>query len=199
MAERWLANMQANAQTSGNRYARASYESVAGLDESQPTVRRSANRRHGQFSLHVDTSPERNNSAPFRTGNERLYEAYNELHALAQEFGKTFDAPAILVVGHQTDGKSGTVLLTRSRKGPTMRVQHQAPHRHSTCTPAYCSVAGAAGSQVSSNPILASLHSPLLSLSKQYLAVQPSSRRSSASSAIMWEGEPRPGGPSRCT
>ena len=43
----------------------------------------------------------------FRTGNERLYEAYNDLHSLAQDFQKPFDAPAILVVGHQTDGKSG--------------------------------------------------------------------------------------------
>ena len=42
-----------------------------------------------------------------RSGNERLYEAYNDLHALAQDFEKPFDAPAILVVGHQTDGKSG--------------------------------------------------------------------------------------------
>lgn len=41
------------------------------------------------------------------SGNERLYEAYNDLHALAQDFEKPFDAPAILVVGHQTDGKSG--------------------------------------------------------------------------------------------
>ncbi|KAK4777641.1 hypothetical protein SAY87_017828 [Trapa incisa] len=39
----------------------------------------------------------------------RLYEAYNELHALAQEFDKPFDAPAVLVVGHQTDGKSALV------------------------------------------------------------------------------------------
>ncbi|KAG0605139.1 hypothetical protein M758_9G034900 [Ceratodon purpureus] len=42
-------------------------------------------------------------------GNEKLYEAYNELHSLAQEFHKPFDAPAILVVGHQTDGKSALV------------------------------------------------------------------------------------------
>lgn len=40
---------------------------------------------------------------------ERLYEAYNELHALAQEFETPFDAPAVLVVGHQTDGKSALV------------------------------------------------------------------------------------------
>ncbi|KAL5704505.1 ARP2/3 actin-organizing complex subunit Arc5 [Ranunculus cassubicifolius] len=38
-----------------------------------------------------------------------LYEAYNELHGLAQEFSTPFDAPAILVVGHQTDGKSALV------------------------------------------------------------------------------------------
>ncbi|TYK06980.1 dynamin-like protein ARC5 [Cucumis melo var. makuwa] len=39
----------------------------------------------------------------------RLYEAYNELHGLAQEFHTPFDAPAVLVVGHQTDGKSALV------------------------------------------------------------------------------------------
>ncbi|BFI43147.1 hypothetical protein AXG93_1633s1050 [Marchantia polymorpha subsp. ruderalis] len=43
------------------------------------------------------------------SGNEKLYEAYNELHSLAQDFHKPFDAPAILVVGHQTDGKSALV------------------------------------------------------------------------------------------
>ncbi|KAK9162457.1 hypothetical protein Syun_003359 [Stephania yunnanensis] len=39
----------------------------------------------------------------------KLYEAYNELHGLAQEFKTPFDAPAVLVVGHQTDGKSALV------------------------------------------------------------------------------------------
>eukprot|EP00249_Psilotum_nudum_P012773 c23975_g1_i1 orf=519-3485(+) len=43
------------------------------------------------------------------SGNEKLYEAYNDLHGLAQDFHKPFDAPAILVVGHQTDGKSALV------------------------------------------------------------------------------------------
>ena len=55
----------------------------------------------------IEASPGRSERA-FRSGNERLYEAYNDLHALAQDFEKPFDAPAILVVGHQTDGKSGT-------------------------------------------------------------------------------------------
>lgn len=36
-------------------------------------------------------------------------QAYNDLHSLAQDFEKPFDAPAILVVGHQTDGKSALV------------------------------------------------------------------------------------------
>lgn len=45
------------------------------------------------------------------SGRERLYEAYNDLHALAQAFSKDFDAPAILVTGHQTDGKSGEAPL----------------------------------------------------------------------------------------
>lgn len=39
----------------------------------------------------------------------RVYEAYNELHGLAQELETPFDAPAVLVVGHQTDGKSALV------------------------------------------------------------------------------------------
>ena len=52
-------------------------------------------------------SPDAHRSSLRPNGNERLYEAYNDLHALAQDFQKPFDAPAILVVGHQTDGKSG--------------------------------------------------------------------------------------------
>ena len=60
---------------------------------------------HGAGPLQ-DFSPDRSSTA-FRSGNERLYEAYNDLHSLAQDFEKPFDAPAILVVGHQTDGKSG--------------------------------------------------------------------------------------------
>ncbi|GAB4838318.1 ARP2/3 actin-organizing complex subunit Arc5 [Ancistrocladus abbreviatus] len=39
----------------------------------------------------------------------RLYEAYNELHTLAQQFDTPFESPAVLVVGHQTDGKSALV------------------------------------------------------------------------------------------
>ena len=52
----------------------------------------------------------------FGRANERLYEAYSQLHTMAQDFDKPFDSPAILVVGHQTDGKSGTSPYRPSRK-----------------------------------------------------------------------------------
>ncbi|RRT76411.1 hypothetical protein B296_00001299 [Ensete ventricosum] len=38
-----------------------------------------------------------------------LYEVYNELHGLARELETPFDALAMLVVGHQTYGKSALV------------------------------------------------------------------------------------------
>ncbi len=40
---------------------------------------------------------------------ELLYGAYNALHTLAQDFHKPFDAPAVIVVGHQTSGKSALI------------------------------------------------------------------------------------------
>ena len=40
---------------------------------------------------------------------EQLYEAYNLLHTLAQDFHKPFDAPAVIVVGQQTSGKSALI------------------------------------------------------------------------------------------
>jgi len=43
------------------------------------------------------------------SAHEELYSAYNLLHALAQDFKKPFDAPAIVVIGHQTDGKSALI------------------------------------------------------------------------------------------
>ncbi|KAG0470966.1 hypothetical protein HPP92_015512 [Vanilla planifolia] len=52
---------------------------------------------------------ERGEEATSDDSSWKLYQAYNELHGLAQEFETPFDAPAILVVGHQTDGKSALV------------------------------------------------------------------------------------------
>jgi len=48
-------------------------------------------------------------SSKSRQERELLYEAYNLLHTLAQDFHKPFDAPAVIVVGHQTSGKSALI------------------------------------------------------------------------------------------
>ncbi|KAI4342269.1 hypothetical protein MLD38_026912 [Melastoma candidum] len=53
--------------------------------------------------------PHRRGPRPPVFERQSLYEAYNDLHGLAQEFSSPFDAPAVLVVGHQTDGKSALV------------------------------------------------------------------------------------------
>ena len=116
----WLAQQagavgSSQGQGQPSRYAMRASQDLAGLEGGEdaaggrtpPSVRRSsAALRASVLELPSDMSPGRSERA-FRTGNERLYEAYNDLHALAQDFEKPFDAPAILVVGHQTDGKSG--------------------------------------------------------------------------------------------
>lgn len=113
----WLASQSQGA----GRYPRASQEGHQLLQSLEvpeggresaatpPSIRRSglrASMQHASLAMDTEMSPGRSERA-FRTGNERLYEAYNDLHSLAQDFEKPFDAPAILVVGHQTDGKSG--------------------------------------------------------------------------------------------
>ena len=128
MAERWLAAHASSVQNSrsfagGNNSISSSQRdplraSVAhdSAHESEDVPRRTPGLRRVDCPSLIEASPGRSERA-FRSGNERLYEAYNDLHALAQDFEKPFDAPAILVVGHQTDGKSGTcvVLLVTER------------------------------------------------------------------------------------
>eukprot|EP00793_Prasinoderma_coloniale_P002129 PRCOL_00002637-RA len=75
-----------------------------------PDFARVAEGGAGGYSPHMTASEAFATAAASRRGgNERLYEAYNDLHGLAHDFKKPFDAPAILVVGHQTDGKSALV------------------------------------------------------------------------------------------
>lgn len=104
-----------------------------GPDGSAPLAIRSASpersitrARPGQG---VSTGADSQAEAKFKlSGKEKLYEAYNDLHALAQVFSKPFDAPAILVVGQQTDGKSGAILLGFAI-APSRKQQTNAAHR----------------------------------------------------------------------
>ncbi|CBN78455.1 ARC5, dynamin-related protein involved in plastid division [Ectocarpus siliculosus] len=54
-------------------------------------------------------SSSRRKQADKHAQRETLYDAYNMLHTLAQDFHKPFDSPAVLVVGHQTSGKSALI------------------------------------------------------------------------------------------
>lgn len=74
-----------------------------------------------------------------------LYEAYNELHGLAQEFQTPFESPAVLVVGHQTDGKSALVEAlmgfqfnhvgggTKTRRPITLHMKYDPDCHHPLC------------------------------------------------------------------
>ena len=76
---------------------------------------------------------------------EQLYEAYNLLHTLAQDFHKPFDAPAVVVVGHQTSGKSALIEAlmgfqfnqvgggTKTRRPIALRMQYNPACTTPTC------------------------------------------------------------------
>ncbi|GBF91812.1 dynamin ARC5 [Raphidocelis subcapitata] len=87
----------------------------------------------------------RDTNVQYGSNNERLYEAYSELHSLAQDFEKPFDSPAILVVGHQTDGKSALVEAlmgfqfnhvgggTKTRRPITLHMCYRSSAVHPVC------------------------------------------------------------------
>ncbi|KAF8057143.1 ARC5 [Scenedesmus sp. PABB004] len=80
-------------------------------DAPQPSAARRAGRAGADNSSTAETREraERSSAHFVECASEHLYAAFQQLHLLAQDFEKPFDAPAILVVGHQTDGKSALV------------------------------------------------------------------------------------------
>jgi len=74
-----------------------------------------------------------------------LYDAYNLLHSLAQDFQKPFDAPAVVVVGHQSSGKSALIEAlmgfqfnqvgggTKTRRPIALRMQYNPRCSHPRC------------------------------------------------------------------
>mmetsp|Transcript_6346 Transcript_6346/g.14320 ORF Transcript_6346/g.14320 Transcript_6346/m.14320 type:complete len:993 (-) Transcript_6346:407-3385(-) len=74
-----------------------------------------------------------------------LYDAYNLLHSLAQDFKKPFDAPAVVVVGHQSSGKSALIEAlmgfqfnqvgggTKTRRPIALRMQYNPRCAHPRC------------------------------------------------------------------
>ena len=84
-------------------------------------------------------------SAASRKEREALYSAYNDLHTLAQEYAKPFDAPAVLVVGQQSGGKSALIEAlmgfqfnqvgggTKTRRPVALRMQY-----NPSCTSPVC-------------------------------------------------------------
>lgn len=81
-----------------------------------------------------------------------LYDAYNLLHTLAQDFQKPFDAPAVVVVGHQSSGKSALIEAlmgfqfnqvgggTKTRRPVALRMQY-----NPRCTSPRCFLQGEDG------------------------------------------------------
>ena len=68
-----------------------------------------------------------------RKEREQLYEAYNHLHTLAQDFHKPFDAPAVIVVGHQTSGKSALIEALMGFQFNQVCMTFMSPHLHPSC------------------------------------------------------------------
>mmetsp|Transcript_399 Transcript_399/g.621 ORF Transcript_399/g.621 Transcript_399/m.621 type:complete len:906 (-) Transcript_399:371-3088(-) len=82
-----------------NNIVRSSEEEDSDEDDEQDSDLRNA-----KLNL-ADSDKEYENDSE----KDALYEAYNLLHTLAQDFEKPFDSPAVLVVGHQSSGKSALI------------------------------------------------------------------------------------------
>jgi len=79
------------------------------------------------------------------TEKDALYDAYNTLHTLAQDFQKPFDAPAVIVVGHQSSGKSALIEAlmgfqfnqvgggTKTRRPVALRMQYNPDCTYPRC------------------------------------------------------------------
>lgn len=57
----------------------------------------------------VGGARDRDEDSEAAANRERLYEAYNSLHSLANAYRKPFEVPAVVVVGAQSAGKSALV------------------------------------------------------------------------------------------
>lgn len=99
MADRWLAQQASNV---NNRYPAPG----GAPEEDQQLVALAKPKQSKDPKIHNRNRVDDKSEKHLFSRNERLYEAYNDLHALAQDFKKPFDAPAILVVGHQVPLRS---------------------------------------------------------------------------------------------
>lgn len=80
------------------------------LSNGQPNSKSWRKNEYSIFSLREGSSSDNSeDDSALMKEREQLYEAYNLLHSLAQDFHKPFDAPAVIVVGHQTSGKSALI------------------------------------------------------------------------------------------
>ncbi len=125
MADRWLAQQASNG---NNRYPAPS----AAPEEDQQLVALAKPKQSKDPKIHNRNRVDDKSEKHLFSRNERLYEAYNDLHALAQDFKKPFDAPAILVVGHQVPLRSCCLTARQSAGCNTVvlhaRLSHQPRH-----------------------------------------------------------------------
>jgi hypothetical protein len=82
-----------------------------GINNAGPSIRpyTKKDKEFSVYSLFQKQGNTKISSSSSLKEKEQLYEAYNQLHTLAQDFHKPFDAPAVIVVGHQTSGKSALI------------------------------------------------------------------------------------------